>query len=240
MKKMLIAEHLHAALDSIIHFAERPDIAVYMGARNDDLMRLHFEHNANLIVTQPELPGMSCESFVNVIRRSETLRNVSILLLISETASQRERAMRAGANCILPLSAGAEDMSKRVHGLLNIAPRSSYRVLMNMAVESKKNNRPFMCNMENISSNGMLVRTAEALSRGDQIRCSFYLPDGTHITTEGAVTRAVPGAGGQDAQRYGVHFRRISQENAAAVASFVEKEWRRRRSAAEEGRSRIA
>jgi hypothetical protein len=80
----------------------------------------------------------------------------------------------------------------------------------------------------------------EALSRGDRIRCSFYLPDGTHITTEGAVTRAVPGAAGQDVQRYGVHFRDMSKNDATAVASFVEKEWRRRRDAAESGRARIA
>jgi len=240
MKKILIADTLHPVLETVMHFPDRPDIAVHTGARHDDLMRLHFEHNANLIVTQPDLPGMSCESFVNVIRRSETLRNVSILLLVPDNSAQHERAMRAGANCILPLSARADDISKRVHGLLNIAPRSSYRVVMNMAVEGRKNDKPFMCTMENISANGMLVRAAEALSRGDRIRCSFYLPDGTHITTDGAVVRAVPGASGPDSQRYGVHFLAMSKADASSVSAFVEKEWSRRREAGAVGRSRIA
>jgi DNA-binding NarL/FixJ family response regulator len=238
MKKMLIADSLYPVVDSIMHFLDRSDVAPHTGGRHDDLLRLHFNQRASLIVTQPDLPGMSCESFVNVIRRNEALRNVSILLFISDEPDQRERAARCGANCIIPRSAPAEEINRRVHGLLNIAPRSSYRVVMHMAVESSKHNKPFMCTMENISANGMMVRTTETLSPGNRIRCAFTLPDGKRIATDGAVMRVV--AGEADSRRYGIHFLSMAKSDTAAIASFVEKEWRLRREGGAGGRSRIA
>jgi DNA-binding NarL/FixJ family response regulator len=230
---MLIADSLYAVLGPVMPFLNRSDISVHTGARHDELIRLHFEHAADLIITRPDLPGMSCESFVTVIRRSEALRKVSLLLLVDNDLAQRERALRIGANCILPLAAPTDAISQKIHGLLNIAPRRSYRVIMNIAVEGRRSSKPFMCSMENVSAHGMLIRTAEVLSPGDRIQCSFFLPDGTRVAAEGTVVRTVPGTGGLPSQKYGVQFLGMSQADESAISSFVERELKRQQESAE-------
>lgn len=227
MKEMLIADSLYAVLGPVMPFLKRSDISVHTGARHDELIRLHFEHKVNLIITRPDLPGMSCESFVTVLRRSERLRNVSILLLVAKDFAQRGQVLRVGANCVMPLSAAADAITQRIHRLLNIPQRRSSRVIMNLAIEGRRSNRTFLCGIENVSTHGMLTRTAEILSPGDRIHCSFFLPDGIRVATESTVVRTMPGTSDLLSQKYGVQFLGMSKTDESAISSFVERELKR-------------
>jgi DNA-binding response OmpR family regulator len=227
MKKLLIAEDLHPRFTPVMNFLNRSDIAVHAGTSHEDLLRLHFEHHAHLIVTRPDLPGMSCESFVKTIRRSEGLRNVSIVLLHAVGAVHHERALRCGANYVMSLATPSVDLARKVQELLEIPRRRSYRVIMNMAVAGKRNDKPFMCNMENISVHGMLVRTTEVLNRGDRISCSFYLPDGSRVSADGDVVRIVQEASLSEQKRYGIQFANLTPPDELSITSFVNREVQR-------------
>jgi DNA-binding response OmpR family regulator len=222
MKKIVLAKELHPVFMSAVHFLHRSDITVHTVATADELLTTHFEQRAVLIVTVLDLHGMHCETMINVIRRNEALRSVSIMVFYNDDPVQRARSARCGANMTMALPAEPALLAAQVSQLLSVEPRRAYRVVLNMAVNGVHNDKPFLCNSENISPKGLLIRTAEELALGSRIACSFYLPDGTRISTDGDVARVIKRPG--DAlHQYGVRFLSIAPEAEASISSFVHK-----------------
>ena len=223
MRTLIYPKVLQPLLTQALSALDSPDIITHMGVTQDDLLKLHFDHHARLIVTRPDLPGLSCDRFVQVIRRNEAVRKVSIMLLIADIKQDIIRARSYGANIILPLSTPVPVLGKKIEELLDIPPRRPYRVVLNMTVDSAGRNRSFLCNMENISCNGMLVRASENLALGDQVSCSFYLPLGRRVSVTGHIARAISGTDADPQHRYGVQFADLAEADDAAISYFVNK-----------------
>jgi len=224
MKNLLIAHDLHPMMMSAMGFLHRADIAVHTAASNEDLLRLHLEKNGNLIATHPGLPGMTCKTLCDIIRRGESLKNVSILLLCDANPLQQELARRCNVNAVLtrPIDTGL--LAGKMQQLLDVPPRHAYRILLNIAVESVHDNRPVMCHSENISASGMLIRTEETLSPGDPIACSFYLPAGLRVSASGAIIRSFKTLPHDNMTYYGISFQSFAIGAKEAIAAFVAKE----------------
>lgn len=229
MKNLLIAHDLKPLITTAMNFLHRSDIAVRTAATNDDLLRFHIEKSANLIVTNPALPGLACETLFNIIRRGDTMKKVSILLVCDNDPSHKERAKRCSANVILTKPVEPSFFSAKVQQLLDVPPRRSYRVVLNIAVEGVHNNRPVMCNLENLSTGGMLIRAKEDLAAGDRVACSFYLPDGFRVSASGDIARAFKTDTASDTTHYGVRFQTFAHGAESAIAAFVDREMKRQR-----------
>jgi DNA-binding NarL/FixJ family response regulator len=223
MKTIVIAKDLHPLFMSAVHFLHRSDITVHTAATADELLTTHFEHHAVLLVTRLDLPGIHCETMISVIRRNEALKSVSILVLYTDDPVQRARSARCGANIVMAMPADPGVLATHVSQLLSVEPRRTYRVVMNMAAHGVHQNRPFLCKSENISPKGLLIRTTEVLAPGSRIACSFYLPDGTHVSADGDVARVIKQGFGDEAHHYGVRFISIAPEAEASISSFVHK-----------------
>ena len=223
MKQVIISKELHPLFQSTLLFLNRSEISLHPRETSDDILKSHFEHHADLIILKIDQPGMACETMIHVMRRSESLRAVSILVCHENRPALRERSGRCGANAVIALPAMPSRLAAEVQQLLEVQPRRAYRVVMNMTVESMHNNKPFLCKTENISTHGMLLRTAETLARGNRISCSFYLPDGTRVFAEGEIMRTVAPSGSPTHQ-YGIRFLTISPAAQTAITAFVQKE----------------
>ena len=105
--------------------------------------------------------------------------------------------------------------------LLSVAPRKFYRTALAVAIQGKFKDRPMPFLTENISSSGMLIRSDEPLSKGDGIFFSFFLPNGTHVTGYGEITRVVPPAKSQDVLRYGIKFTNIDPGVQSAIDAAI-------------------
>jgi len=224
MKKLLIAQELQHLMLNAMNFLRRAEITVVAATTNDDILKNHITENANLIITTLDQPGMACETLIHTIRRAENMRKVSIILLCGNTKEQHDRCARSGANAVFTHPVDPGLFARKVQELLDVAPRRSYRVMLNVAVDGKFNNRPFMCSSQNISAKGMLIRTPESLSAGDHIACSFYLPDGKRLSASGEVVRIVKENSGVNVNHYGLRFVSISPDAELAIAAFVDKE----------------
>jgi c-di-GMP-binding flagellar brake protein YcgR len=75
--------------------------------------------------------------------------------------------------------------------------------------------------MENISAAGMLIKTEQKFSPGTTISCSFYLPHGTRVSTQGEVVRTVAQDGQQTADLYGIKFTDTHDEDKKAIERFI-------------------
>jgi CheY-like chemotaxis protein len=226
MKKILIAHDLLTPAMEAVNVLRRSDLSVFTASTNDELLRIHIEQEANLIITTFGLPGLATETLIPLIRQSEALRKVSIVLLCDGTPEQRARSNRLGVNTVMSMPVDILLFAAAVRKLLDVAARRSYRVVLNVVVDGKRDNQRFLCDMENISFHGMLIRTTESLAPDDRISCSFYLPDGTRVGASGVVVRAV--RQGSGAGLYGVCFEALAAEAEAALSSFLNREVRLR------------
>lgn len=224
MKQVLISEDLHPLFLSIMQFLNRADIAVHPSATTDDILKNHFERHADLIILKIDQPGIICETMIHIIRRSESLRHVSILVCHDGQPALRQRSEACGANAAIALPANPSSLAAAVVQLLDVQPRRAYRVVMNMTVDSVHKGKPFLCKTENISTNGMLLNTSASLAPGNHISCSFFLPDGTRVIADGEVVRVIGRNSASSAKQYGIRFLTISPAAEAAIDAFVQRE----------------
>lgn len=223
-KNLLIARELHPMMMGAMRFLHRTDISVRTAASNEDLLRLHIEQSGHLIATHPDLPGMSCKTLCDIIRRGDTLKKVSILLLCDKGLKHQELARNCGVNAVVTRPVDAALFAGKVQQLLDVPARHSYRILLNIAVEGMHENRPVMCHSEDLSASGMLIRTRENLAPGSGLACSFYLPDGLRVSAHCSVVRSFKKDASTDMTHYGLAFQTCTPGAREAIASFVARE----------------
>jgi hypothetical protein len=80
---------------------------------------------------------------------------------------------------------------------------------------------------ENISANGMLIKTEEPLSKDAGIFFSFFLPDGTHVSGYGEISRIVQLKTAPVTFLYGIKFTNIDPSVRSAIEAVVKLSRRR-------------
>ena len=221
MKKILIAKDLKVLFPEKDSFLERTDVKVFEAATNDEVLRIYNREKIDLIINQLDLPGMKSEDLFGIIRNSKELREVSIIIVCPDTLANRERCKQCRANAVLTLPVDPDVLSLKTQQFLNVAPRMMYRAALAIAIAGKFKNRPLPFWTENLSTNGMLIKAEEPLSKGDCIFFSFFLPDGTHVSGYGEIVRAVQLATAPESYLFGVNFTSLDPEAKTAIETVV-------------------
>lgn len=224
MKKVLIAKALEQKCREQKSFLDRSDIATFFATTTDELLTIHRKEKTVLIVTTLDLPGMRFEDVFDIIRQDKDLRSVSIVIVCEDTYGNQMRATQCGANAVLGIPVDAPVLLAAMQRLLNIAPRKAYRVALNVAVEGKFNNRPFLYRTENLSASGMLIRAEGIFAPDDRLSLSFYLPDGRRVSVHGKISRIVEKGTTPGTCLYGVQFVDLTPDDRLALEAFIQKE----------------
>jgi CheY-like chemotaxis protein len=223
MKKVLLANDLKSLLIEKNSFLDRADIKVLTTTSNAELLKIHRQEEVDLIVTQLDAPGIKSELLFDTIRKSEDLRKVSTILICKDTLTHRERCKQCRPNAVFTMPVDTALLHSKIQQLLNVAPRKFYRSALAVAIQGNFKDRPLPFFTENISSSGMLIRSDEPLSKGDGVFFSFFLPNGTHVTGYGEITRVVPPATPQDVLLYGIRFTNIDPAVQSAIDAIINK-----------------
>ncbi|MEO1367325.1 MAG: PilZ domain-containing protein [Acidobacteriota bacterium] len=127
-----------------------------------------------LLVRFP-LPDMDLESFLSSVRRNGSpCHGASLIVLAASThETEAEQFIGQGANRTLSLEASEETIQSSISGLLNVAPRKAARFLARMEIRIGGAKDMLLCQTENMSSTGMLVRTDRRYEIGTQIEFEF-------------------------------------------------------------------
>ncbi|HUL00059.1 MAG TPA: PilZ domain-containing protein [Nitrospirota bacterium] len=234
MKKILIADVLKACCIENNSILDRKSISILTASTNDEILRIHKEQKADLIVSKIDFPGLNSEELYKVIRTHKDMREVAIIMTCEDTVLNRARCIQCSANVVLPFPPDTAQLHLKIQQLLDIAQRQAYRVTLKVSAESKFKNKPFLYRTDNISSTGVLitaeVREEEMLVKGDILSLSFYLPDGTRISASGTVERVIPQTIAPNVCLYGVKFTDLAQSVKSAISAFVNKELSYKRS----------
>lgn len=223
MQKVLFSKDLIPIVMQGENPLSRADIRVFTATTTDDILKIHIEETLNLIVTTLDLPGTRSETILDIIWQSQSLKEVLVIMICQDDVPRRARCKRSGAHVVLAMPVDPGLLWEKVQQFLHIARRQSYRVTLKVSVEGKFNDQPFLCLTENISATGALIRAELDLSPGNCISCSFYLPDGTKVNTQGEVMRVMKQAGSNETL-YGIRYIDIPAMSKAKIEAYVKKD----------------
>lgn len=224
MKKVIITEDLIKIVEKDKCFINRTDIKTISAATNEEILDLHRTERADLIITNLDMPAMNAESLCALIRNDAELRRVSIIIVCPETAESLQRCIQCGANAFVTTPVNHAVLLQEAHRLLHVTRRKSCRIDLKLKMEGKAKGKPFSGFTENISSAGMLFRSAAIFFEGDSILCSFTLPGGAGISVSADIVRVLKDKNKTLTKHlYGVVFTDISDNDISAINAFVEK-----------------
>jgi CheY-like chemotaxis protein len=222
MKEIIIAEDVYALLRNEQSFLRRSDIRIFPSASNRDILAVHKDRKADLIISNLDEEDMNGEDLCAVIRGDDALRAVSIMLVCSGQEADLTRCVACNANAFISRPISTAVLLQEAHRLLNIAPRKSCRVPLSIKVDGIAHEKAFGGKAENISASGMLLWSAAKLQEGDAMQCSFALSGAKRLTAVAEVVRVLPDKNGKEIG-YGISFVDLSPEAAAAIESFAGK-----------------
>ena len=224
MKKVIIAEDLVTIVEKDKSFFNRSDIRTISAAANEEILALHRAQRADLIITNLDMLEMNAEKLCSLIRNNDELRGVSIIIVCPETAANLQRCIHCGANAFVTTPVNHAVLLQEAYRLLHVTPRRSCRLDLKLKMEGKSKGKPFTGLTENISSAGMLFRSAAIFFEGDSINCSFSLSETTSISASADIVRVLTDENGPLAKHlYGVIFSDISDTDISAIDAFVDK-----------------
>jgi CheY-like chemotaxis protein len=223
MKKVIIAKEIRAIVEKKKTFLDRSVVRLFAAASNEKVLALHRAIKADLIIAKLNMPEMSGETLCSLIRDDEELRHVSIIIVCSENESDLARCIQCRANAFISSPVDTELLLQEAHRLLNIAPRTSYRIPIRVKFFGKSKQRVFTGYTENLSSSGMLLCTISHLFEGDSVMCSFSVPVSTQITVQAEVVRVLGKEPEHNANCYGIKFTELGANATSAIQAFVEK-----------------
>jgi DNA-binding response OmpR family regulator len=225
MKKILIADAVRSLLDRENSFFQRSDVKLFGATTNDEILAVHHAEKMNLIITQLDLPGISCEQLCSTIRKDRSLRDVSLILLCKDDETDLERSSRCNPNAVLTHPVDAHQLLEKAQQLLQVPWRGAFRVLLRVNIEGNSKEKTFFCRSENISTAGLLIETERTFAEGDRLVCSFFLPDSRQLVAHGVVVRTLKPTAQRSLNRYGIKFTELTPDVRSAIETFVEKKY---------------
>ena len=130
------------------------------------------------VIVRFPLVDVETRPFLSALRKAECpSRNVAVLLLAApghlEAAAE---LVGYGANQALPLTAPAAQIERAVAVLTGAAPRLALRAISRVKVDLSRGTKLVLCQTENISATGMLLRTDQEYPIGTEFSFELALP----------------------------------------------------------------
>ena len=219
MKKLIIAEDILAVFDRPEALFRRGTIEVHPARTAEEMLDLHREIKADLIVADAAQPVMGGAKLCSSIRGDAGLKDVSIIIACDGAEKAAAPCREWGANAVVPKPVDAVGLFDMMAELITVPMRKGMRVLLRITALGGGGAAPFFASSENISTSGMLIESASRLGAGDRVACSFYIGK-REMRAEGSVARV---ASCQDGRfRYGIKFANLDAEKLIAIEQFIE------------------
>lgn len=132
-----------------------------------------------LLVRYP-LPDMDLSEFLQGVRRegNPNLRSSIVLVSPQESLAEAQAFIGKGANRAVSLEEADGKIQSMISGLLNVAPRKEARFLARMEIKIGGGTKDMIiCETENLSKSGMLLKTDRRYEQGTRIQFEFELPN---------------------------------------------------------------
>lgn len=172
----------------------------------------------DLLVVRHPLPGLQVRVFLRTLRDdSSASKDARVIVLAEDTGDRELIGFQAHATEIIPRTdALIGDLTSKV---LGGEPRSQVSVMVRLEVELTYGRSMRICQSENLSKSGMLVRTEDRVPVGTKARVSFKLRSGDDpVEAEALVVReTVPG----EIPGLALHFESFRNDGRERLTKFM-------------------
>jgi CheY-like chemotaxis protein len=220
MKKVIIAEPILRAVEKSKTLFGRGGITVFPARTSEDILTLHRAHQADLIVTDFDLPVMDGARLCSFIRSDPALRGVSLIIVCSASGLYRAQCLNAGANTVMTKPVDTFELFTHVAELLVISQRQEMRAFLQVSTTGREEKSDFPGVSRNISISGMLLEADTELQKGERLTCTVDL-GGREIATECEVVRVEKASTG--GFHYGVRFLNLDTKSMIIIDQFVKR-----------------
>jgi len=132
----------------------------------------------DVLVLRYPLLGVELFRYLSALRHVSSLsRHAAVLLLAaSDRLREAEAYVGKGVNRVIASDQPPQVLQGAIAELLGVPQRFPLRVAMRIEVTLEKGTARSLCQSENVSASGMLVRTPQALREGTELRFEISLP----------------------------------------------------------------
>lgn len=194
-----------------------PELAV-LGARNgEEILELHRQHLARLLILDVVMPGLSPEEICRKVRADSRLHNVSLIVIGTAASVATLKRCAANRSFLRPLD--QDDFLGAVRSLIDVAARKDFRVLVGVRITGSVNSAPFFGRSENISATGILFTANRLMAVGDRPELNLVLPGQGQLHATSEILRVEP-TPGKDT-RYGARFIDPGRQAHQMIEAFI-------------------
>lgn len=131
-----------------------------------------------LLVRYP-LPDMELSEFLTRIRQPDSPCRSSPLVLLATGGRVKEAGsyIGRGANRVVDIETAEDAIQDAISDLVSVAPRKGARFLARLEIRLGGAKDMILCQTENFSASGMLIRTDRRYDVGTRIGFEFTLPN---------------------------------------------------------------
>ncbi len=178
--------------DKVAPFLERSTFEVDRFPRGRTSLELISVVSFDVLLVRYPLPDMPVLDFLGELRKpgSNCLRTPVVLLTEEERMEEARYYIGKGANRALCIADTSDQLQNAVSDLLQVAPRVAVRVMASLQVKLEEGTSLAMCQTENVSATGMLVRSNVGYPPGTRLGFEFLLlGDSRAVKGEAEVVR---------------------------------------------------
>ncbi|HAM50861.1 MAG TPA: hypothetical protein DCP92_09300 [Nitrospiraceae bacterium] len=221
MRKILIVNDPKSAVEEESILGNK-NLMIFIATSSEEALTIHKREKVDLVITDLDMPGMSGDTLCSLIRKDEVLGKVPVLIVCGNKKSDLERCTKCGTNSHITKPLDPVQFLEKVSQLIDVPKRSGVRVFTNISVKGTFENEKFFCTSVDISTSGILIESDRAISKGDTITCSFFIPGSSNRVVVDCVVMRVMNIA-SNVYHYGAKFLNLDPGNKSAINEFVRK-----------------
>lgn len=211
--------------DRVAPFLARDDFEVDRFPSAVGSFELTGEVTFEVLLVRFPLPDMELYDFLHEVRQEANPNRGSSIVLLAQSDKLKEAQsfIGRGANRVVGLEEADGAIHDSISNLLHVAPRKAARFMASMEIKIADGEKEMLvCQTENISASGMLMRTDKRYEVGTRIQFEFTLPhDSRAIIGIAEIVRHTM-IGRDQVSGVGVRFLSFAGDSQRRFESFIE------------------
>lgn len=221
MKKVLLTSASKPFLKRNTSLLMSQELQFFTSSSGLEALKLHEEHNFDLILCDLELDDMDGCGFCSEVHKMQMSHLVPVILICYDSAESIARVKKSAASAILLRPINPTHLLVTIGSFLDMQLARKKRIVLHVPVLNKTQGFEFLSNSRDVSITGILLETEFEIKIGSQITCHFHLPDIGQIEPKGEVIRSFISNKGK--KLYGVKFIELPVATRRAIERYVDK-----------------
>ena len=197
---------------------------VYTAASGEEALTLAGVVRPDLVFADVAMPGLDGATLCRLLKENPLHAGVPIVLLTSsDSASERESAVRAGADDVIPKPVERLHLLEAARRLLlDAVPRGLPRIAIEAPVELRRRRSEWRGTARNLSRGGVFVETDQTLQTHAELDLELALPDTPLALASTAQVIWARPAAAEQAPGMGLRFLGLDRQMARQLSEYVE------------------